>query len=379
MHLTGGLERRFPTLLITGRVAKGEADLLPRAEGRGVRISVIPELGREIRPLRDLRALLKLIRLFRRERPEIVHTHTAKAGTVGRLAAVLAGVPVRVHTYHGHVFKGYFGPVKTRLFLAIERFLARFTTRIIAISPAQAEDLVEQFRICERGRVRIIPLGLELDRFQPDRIQRLRPGFREEIGAGEQSVVAIVGRLVPIKRHDLFLEAAARLQRAGRRCVFVVVGGGPEEPRLRRLSAELGISSTVCFLGWRQDLERIYAGADVVALTSDNEGTPVCLIEALAAGRPVAATDVGGVRDVLRGGELGLLVPSGDADAFAAALARLLDEPGLREELGREGAAVAPRMYGLNRLLDDTAALYDQLLLNSRAADWTLSTAEIHG
>jgi glycosyltransferase involved in cell wall biosynthesis len=308
------------------------------------------------------------VRLFRAARPLVVHTHTAKAGTVGRIAAAIAGVPVRVHTFHGHVFRGYFSGWKSRLFIGIERALARITTRVIAISPRQADELVDEFRICPRNKVRVIPLGLELDRFAPERSEPLRTPFREEIGAGSRPVITCVGRLVPIKNHDLFLELAAALTRQGHDCLFLIVGGGGEEPRLRRRVEALELSAQVRFLGWRSDLDRIYAGSDLVVLTSHNEGTPVCLIEALAAGCPVVATDVGGVRDVLEDGALGVLVPSDDAAALTLAVMTLIDSVCERTEMGRRGARSVATRYDVTRLADDITALYDELTLSSRSS-----------
>ncbi len=372
-YLTAGLADRYPTVLVAGAVAPGEADMSAWAREQGVDVHTIPQLGRSIRPWDDLLVFMKLFRLFRRLRPDIVHTHTAKAGTLGRLAAVLARVPVRVHTFHGHVFRGYFGKNTTRLVLWTERFLARFTTCVVAISESQADEIVDQFRICSRKRVRVIPLGLDLARFDVSRLRGLRGELRSEIGAGSDPIVSIVGRLVPIKNHKLFLHAAARLRDAGRACTFAVVGGGGEEGRLRALAAELGIEDRVRFLGWRSDLDRIYADSDVVALTSHNEGTPVCLIEALAAGCAVAATDVGGVREVLEDGRLGLVVPPGDPGAMAAAVATLLGDSTARREMGAAGMRAIPARFGVQRLLADVAALYDQLLGHS-ASDPSRST-----
>lgn len=372
-HLSAGLEDSYPTLLVTGAPDVGEADLYDEAVQRGVKVMRIPELGRRLHPWQDLVALAKLVRLLRRVRPTIVHTHTAKAGTLGRIAALLAGVPVRVHTFHGHVFHGYFGPGMTRVFLAVERLLARATTQVVTVSDSQASELVHTYRICPAAKMRAIPLGLELDRFAPARTAALRGDLRAELGIGDEPIVTIVGRLAPIKNHGLLLEAAARLAAEGRPCHFAVVGGGTEEAALRERARALGVADRVTFLGWRRDLDRVYAGSDVVALTSGNEGTPVALIEALAAGRAVVSTDVGGVRDVLQDGALGLLVPPGDAGALAGALARLLDDPALRESLGARGAVSAPARYGVGRLLADVRGLYDELLPGARAITRPLS------
>lgn len=362
INLSHGLARQYPTLLVAGQVDEGEADMSDEAVQKGVELLVFPELGRRVRPWQDLVALAKLIRLFRRVRPEVVHTHTAKAGTLGRIAAVIARVPVRIHTFHGHVFRGYFGPLTTWLVLGVERLLARFSTRIVAISQSQAAEISERFRICPRSRIEVIPLGLDLDRFRPERIEATRGELRSELGAGDCPIVTIVGRLVPIKNHDLFLEVAALLRRQGRECLFVVVGGGPEAERLQLRSKELDLTEQVRFLGWRKDLDRIYADSDLVVLTSNNEGTPVSLIEALASGCAVVSTDVGGVSDVLEQGRLGVLAPPGDATAFAHAIADLLDQPEVRRELGRRGAIAARSRFGVDRLLREVEELYGRLL-----------------
>lgn len=362
LGLSTGLDGRYRTLLVTGRVAPGEEEVAVS----GVRRVVIPELGRAIRPWSDVVAFVKLVRLLRRVRPKIVHTHTAKAGALGRLAAVFAGVPVRVHTFHGHVFRGYFSPGRSRIFIEIERLLARLTTCIIAVSPGQAEELSRRYRICARERIRVVPLGLELERFRPERNREAGEAFRREIGAGRSAVVTIVGRLEPIKNHDMFLAVAAALVREGRDVVFAVVGGGSEEARLRRVAEGLGIGGRVRFLGWRTDVERVYAGSDVVVLTSRNEGTPVSVIEALSSGRAVVATDAGGVREVLQDGRLGVIVGVDDVAAMAAAVGDLLDHPEARERLGSAGAAVAPVRYSARRLLDEVGELYDELLHPAR-------------
>jgi glycosyltransferase involved in cell wall biosynthesis len=365
VNLTAGLADSYRTVLITGRVDDSEGDMLPEARATGIPIEVIPELGRTVRPWEDAVALVKLIRLFRHLRPDIVHTHTAKAGTLGRIAAVFTRVPVRVHTFHGHVFRGYFGNVTTRLVVLAERILARFTTRIVTVSAGQATELVETFRVCGRHQLEVIALGLDLQRFAPEAIASLRGTFRREIGAGETPIVTIVGRLVPIKNHPLFLRTAAALTARGYDCTFVIVGAGEEQLRLRALAHELRIGPRVRFTGWRRDLPQIYADSDVVVLTSDNEGTPVSVIEALAAGCAVVATDVGGVREVLDGGRLGVLCRPGEAACLATAIGHLLDDPVVRGTMGGRGAREMPLRFGVGRLLADMSALYDRLLAGS--------------
>lgn len=359
--VTEALRERYPTLLVAGDVEPGEADMSSLAARHGVYVHRIPELGRSIRPLDDAVALWKLWRVLRRVRPRIVHTHTAKAGTLGRLAALFAQVPVRVHTYHGHVFHGYFSPLKTWFFLRIERILAGTTTRIVAVSPHQKEELQGYLRLAPE-RISVIPLGLDLGRFREGSQASARRRFREAIGAAESDVVVtMVGRLVPIKNHALALRAAGRVIPRRPEMLLVLVGGGEEEERLRALAGELGVSGRVRFVGWWDDLPAVYYGSDIVALTSDNEGTPVCLIEALACGRPVVATAVGGVADVLDQGALGKLVPSGDVAAFGSALEELL-EPEARARWSGLAASRTIESYGIERLASDMARLYSELL-----------------
>jgi len=358
--LTAGTRARYPTVLAVGATGPHEADMSGLAEEHGVRLLRIPGLGRQVHLADDLRALWSLWRLCRRIRPEIVHTHTAKAGTLGRLAAWLAGVPVRVHTFHGHVFRGYFGRWQTAIYIAIERLLARITTRIVAISPRQEDDLRNYLRLDKR-QVSVIPLGFDLSRFLNADVEAARRRFREGLQAGERIVVTMVGRLTAIKNHALAVRSLAAVASTTPNLLLVLVGGGEEEPALRALAQELGVSDRVRFAGWWDDLEAVYYGSDVVALSSNNEGTPVCLIEALACGRPVIATDVGGVADVLGEGAFGIMVPAGEEAAFAAALRRMLD-PGERARLEGRGRASVLSRYDVARLVTDVEALYDELL-----------------
>ena len=363
--LTARMRARYPTLLAVGATGPNEADMSGLAEKHGVVPLRVPGLGREIRFLGDLRALWHLWRLCVRYRPSIVHTHTAKAGTLGRLAAWLARVPVRVHTYHGHVFRGYFGRWETALYIAVERLLARITTRIIAISPLQAEELRRYLKV-RPDKICVIPLGFDLRRFVDTDAQAARARFRERIEAGDRVVVTMVGRLTAIKNHALALRAVALMGESAGNVLLVLVGGGEEEEGLRQLAHSLGMAERVVFAGWWEDLEAVYYGSDVVALTSDNEGTPVCLIEALACGCPVVATDVGGVADVLEHGQFGILVPMGDVEAFAAALRRLRD-PSQRARLVGVGRRAVLARYDVARLVSDVENLYDELLGTSTA------------
>ncbi len=330
------------------------------ADARGVSLYRVPGLGRALSLFGDARALWTLWRLFRRVRPQIVHTHTAKAGALGRLVALLAGVPVRIHTFHGHVFSGYFGRWRTALFLSIERMLARITTRIVAISARQAEELRHYLKV-PADRLAVVELGLDLQRFKVADRNAARDRFRTCVGAADRLVVGFVGRLTAIKNHALAIRALATLRATHSDLLFVFVGGGEEEHALKELAQSLGVSDSVRFAGWWDDLEAVYYGSDVIALTSDNEGTPVCLIEALACGRPIVATDVGGVADVLENGKLGILVPPCDVGAFAAAISRMTD-PVARERLSTGDREAVFARFGLERLISDIEELYDELI-----------------
>ena len=346
----------YETILVKGTEAAAEGDMLDFAGELGVRPVVLPQLGREIRWWDDVVAFWKLLGLIRRERPDIVHTHTAKAGVLGRVAAWLAGVPLVVHTFHGHVFHGYFSPARTRVFVAIERWLARRTHRLVAVS-GRVRDEVLARGVGRSDRFDVVPVGLDLQRFVECDPQRGE--LRAELGLPRQTpLVGIVARLVPIKRHELFLTAAAAVARRIPTCRFLVVGDGERRRALESLALELGIADRVLFLGWRRDLQRIYADMDVAVLTSANEGSPVSLIEAMASAVPVVGPRVGGVPDVIDDGATGLIVPPGDAGPVAEAILRLLDDVELRRKMGAAARDRAQRLYGADRLVADIVALY---------------------
>jgi glycosyltransferase involved in cell wall biosynthesis len=363
--LTAGLASRgYATRLVVGQESEREGNLLDLAAERGVTCERMTALGREIDPVADARALLGLYRVIRAFRPHVVHTHAAKAGLLGRIAARLAGVPVVVHTYHGHVLRGYFGPVKTAFFRALEALLGRSTDALVTVSEAVKADLVA-LRVAPASRIRVLPLGLDLS------------GLRGEHAAagaslrtpGEQGpLVGMVGRLVPIKDVPTFLEAAARVRASFPECRFALVGDGEERARLEARAAELGLAEAVRFHGWRRDLAAVYAELDVVVNSSRNEGTPVALIEALAAGRPVVATRVGGTPDLLAEGRHGRLVPPGDPEALAAAIVATLEDPDGSRTRALAGRDHVLAQYDIARLVDDVDRLYRELLADKRPA-----------
>ena len=372
VNLARGLEPHgFRTRLIVGGLEPGEADMSWYAQANAVEPTVLPAMARELRPRRDLAVLLELRRLFRRDRPSIVHTHTAKAGGLGRAAAIWAGVPVRIHTFHGHVLGGdYFSAARTRAFLEAERWLARGSSRLVVLTRAQLREMADRLEIADERRFAVIPLGLELAHFRALQPGAARARARAALGiAPDERVVGIVGRLVPVKNHELMLDAFARLAGAeGPAWRLLVVGGGEDrEAALRERARCLGIDARVRWLGWRRDLEQLYPAMDVVALTSHDEGTPVALLEALAAGIPVAARAVGGVAEVLDEGRLGELVRAADPDAMAAAIERASRRP--VEDAVRDRVV---ERFSVRRLCADVADLYREELDRARTQTWRM-------
>ena len=370
--LTSALQdANYRSLLVTGTVPDGEEDMSYFADEAGVQPFYIPEMSREI-SLKDAITVWKLFRLFLRERPDIIHTHTAKAGTVGRVAGffyrwltlgTLAGRPRRckfVHTYHGHVFHNYYGRAQTRLFLAIERMLARMVTdRLIVISAQQGAEIGNDFRVGRPGQIKVVPLGLDLQVFADHATRRQR--FRQELGIDDETIlIGIVGRLTQIKNHRMFLNAAAHLKSDAQQ-KFVIIGDGSLRQALEQQAQSLGLQGKVIFAGGRKDPEYFYPALDIVALTSLNEGTPLTLIEAMANARPVVATAVGGVVDLLADGR-GICVPSGDEQAFADALQTLAADRQLQKDLGARGLQYVERTHAKKRLVDDIKCLYGELM-----------------
>ncbi len=383
--LTSGLPRaEFEQVLVTGVVPKGEDDMSYFAEQHGVTPFIIPEMSRELSP-KDLITLWKIYRLLIKERPDIVHTHTAKAGTMGRTAGfiyrwftlkTLIGKPRRVsfvHTFHGHVFHSYYGATKTKLFLFIERMLAHFVSdRIVVLSQQQRNEINKEFKVGNDKHFEIIPLGIDLGAFENHQSRR---GFlRDEIGANDDEVlIGIVGRLTGIKNHSLFLRVAARVKDLNKkkRFRFLIIGDGHLRAQLEDEARALNVDDIVQFLGERNDPQNFYPALDITALTSLNEGTPLTLIEAMANARPVVSTSVGGVVDLLGrkteaidsfiSCERGIRTDSQDVESFSHAILYLIDNNSLRDEIGKRGEDFVKNNYSKDRLLEDIKRLYKSL------------------
>jgi glycosyltransferase involved in cell wall biosynthesis len=354
------LRPEFQTVLVTGRPDSGEKDmsyLLSSSEG----VYSVDSMSRPVRFVSDLRSLVAIYRILRRERPDIVHTHTAKAGALGRIAAALARVPVRVHTFHGHVFAGYFGRFKTWVFLAIERVLARFTTRIVTVSEGQARELAEVYGVAPRAKIQVLRNG-----FDWKHSPRSRGEVREELGIRPDQVVVLwIGRMVPIKGVRLLAEVIRAASNPS--LLFIIAGDGAQRPMLEQLTEGC---KNMRLLGWQEDVSQLWTACDIALLTSINEGTPTSLIEAMFAGKPFVATDAGGTSELalelqaasngIRKGKNGLIVDR-NAETIAQSLGGLARDAALRESMGREGRAHAQHNWSSNRLVSEMKQLYFDL------------------
>jgi glycosyltransferase involved in cell wall biosynthesis len=355
-------ERGYATRLVRGSESADEGSMDDLAERMGVQPTLVASMRRDP-GFGDVRALASLVRIARRDRPDLVHTHAAKGGTLGRVAVMLAFPrkrPKVVHTFHGHSLTGYFSSRTARIYTRIERFLARRTDVLIAVSEEVRDDLVG-LGVAPLEQFEVVRLGLDLSAFADDggRAAR-RAALRARWGVGdEERVVTLVARLVPIKRVDRFLETAALLRdRPGVR--FVVVGDGELREELVGSEPARALGDRVVWAGFRRDIPDVCFASDVIVLTSDNEGTPVSLIEAQAAATPVVSTSVGGVRSVVLDGETGLLAD--DPPALAAAIGSLLDDPDRAAAMAARGREHVLSTFGVERLVDDLDHLYRRLL-----------------
>jgi glycosyltransferase involved in cell wall biosynthesis len=362
-YLSEGLaDYGYETMLVAGTVGEGEGSMEDVARSRGVEPIFVPALQREVSPADDLIAAREIRKLIKEFRPHVLHTHTAKAGAVGRIAAAISGTakpPVIVHTFHGHVLRGYFTSPTTAWFRQLERALARSTDALIAVSPEVRDDLV-QLGVAQRSRIAVIRLGLDLEA-RVHAPEGAGAALREQLGIGrDRFVVGWLGRMTQIKRADDLLRAFALLDRED--SDLVLVGDGPLRKALEEQAEALGIADRVHFVGYRSEVADVYDACDVVALSSANEGTPVTVIEALAAGVPVVSTDVGGLRDVVRNGTDGYLVDAGDVKALAQRMAALADDPERARAMGETARERVMERYAVPRLLGDVDRLYRSLL-----------------
>jgi glycosyltransferase involved in cell wall biosynthesis len=376
-YLTKYMAPEFETMLVVGEKEGHEKSAAHLAESLGIDYVTIPGMGRSINPMADYNAYLQIKKLIRDFKPDIVHTHAAKPGALGRLAASACNVPGILHTFHGHVFHSYFNSAKTKAFVNVERFLAHKSDIIVAISDQQKKELSQDFRIAPPEKFRVVPLGFDLARFQEGQDEK-RKTFRAEFGVADDEIaIGIIGRLVPVKNHALFLQGLRYvLDCTSRRIKAFIIGDGDARPGLEEQARALGIPFSIhtdthhphplIFTSWRQDVDTINAGLDISALTSFNEGTPVSLIEAQAANKPVVSTRVGGIGDIVKEGETALLSEINDADTFCSNLLRVVEDDRLRERLGATSSAYVTERFSYRRLVGDMSRLYHELLEKKR-------------
>jgi glycosyltransferase involved in cell wall biosynthesis len=363
-------KRRYEVLLIKGPSPCGEsADPEVRAAQTDidavrkdhVRVITIRHLLRNLKPVSDLIAFFALLLRIRRERPHIVHTHTSKAGILGRWAAWFCCVPVIVHTPHGHVFWGYFKPLQTRLFIGLEKWTARITDAIVTITPQEREDHL-QFRIAPERKFTVIHSGVDLGAFLAHRFEEAEAKTALGIPPG-MTVIGTAGRLTAIKGQEILILAASELIRRGEKIFLLLLGEGELRKELEQLTIDLGIAENVCFLGWRSDAARVMSACDIFCLPSRNEGMGKVLVEAMELGKPIVASDIGGIKNLVRHGENGLLVPVGDVAAWTETIGSLCRDPDGRRRMGDAGRRIAPR-YSSKEMIKMIDQLYGNLLAN---------------
>lgn len=376
-YLTRYLAPEFETRLVAGLKDDSEASSEFIIRDLGLTPEYVPGMKRSINPLNDLKAYWHIRKLIREIKPDIVHTHAAKAGALGRLAAIHERVPVIVHTYHGHVFHSYFNSIVSKVFLLIERYLARKSQGIIAISDKQFNELCHEFHVAPADKFHIVPLGFDLERFQRD-ISQKRASFRAEYQIPDDTIaIGIIGRLVPVKNHKLFLDGIKYLvDHSSRKFKALIVGDGESRAEIEAYAQSLGLSfstekdtthdKTLVFTSWRKDIDVVNAGLDIVCLTSLNEGTPVSLIEAQAADKPIVSTRVGGIADVVIEGQTALLSDLDDAQTFYTNLLQVLENDEQRVAMSQNANQHVFAKFHYTRLVNDMRAVYHKLLDQSR-------------
>ncbi len=385
--LTGGLDpKRFKSTLVAGKVSSQEGDMSYILDSLDEKPIIIPELQRDLSFIKDVKAFFRVFKMLDKEKPDIVHTHTAKAGSIGRIAVFVHNLMHRrkvrvVHTFHGHVFRGYFGELKSAFFVLAERLLAKITDIIIVISKSQKAELHTRYHIAPGSKLRTVRLGFELDPFLSNGSLREQSGRSEEGAIGRKTMtVGIVGRLVPVKNHKMFLESARKFvaENPDIPAEFLIIGDGELRDDLMTYCRRQGLSDRVQFCGWERDLPEVYAKLDVLALTSINEGTPVSIIEAMASSVPVISTDAGGVRDLLgrlipgisQDGfqvfERGMLCGQDDPDGFANGLRYLIQNRRIQNQISNSARLFVEQAYSRERLFHDVEAVYLDLIKSDR-------------
>ena len=372
-YLSKYMSDEFETLLVGGAKDSTEESSNFIVENLGLKPVIVEEMLREIDIKNDFTAFRKLKKIIREFKPDIVHTHASKAGTLGRLAAASCGVPIIVHTFHGHVFHSYFGKLKTTFYKNIERYLAKKSTAIIAISEIQKKELVEIHKICTAEKVKVIPLGFDLSKFH-ENMEVKRESFRTKYNLAEDEIaISIIGRLVPVKNHALFLEGLKIVStKTSKKIRAFIVGDGEDRQKIEAKATELNLKfidgtqtnekALLTFTSWIKEIDVVLAGSDIIALTSYNEGTPVSLIEAQAANKPIVSTNVGGIENVVIENQTALLCENNQLIQFSEALFRLIEDENLRNSMSEKGWNHVKDKFHYTRLVKDMENLYKELL-----------------
>ena len=368
--LSTHLKPEFETMLLVGKKDPEEKDASYIAEELGVNPIEITEMRRSIIPISDIKAYFKIKKIIKEYKPDIVHTHASKSGAIGRLAASSCKVKLIVHTFEGHVFHSYFNKAISSLIVSFERYLAKKTTAIIAISDLQRKDLVNTYKIAPGNKVFTIPLGFNLEKFSIEQDKK-RIIFRDKYGFdSNEIVIGIIGRVVPIKNHTMFIDVASLIKKKwGNNVRFAIVGDGASLPAIEKKSLSLNLSysyypdqpklkTDIVATSWDTQIDNVLAGVDIVVLTSYNEGTPVSLIEAQAACKPVVSTNVGGVEDIITHGDTGFLTSVNDVESFANYVDILIGNKNLRCKMGKIGYQAVIEQYSRQRLIKDVKNLY---------------------
>ena len=367
------LQEGFEVLLLAGTKEDSEESSDFIVKEMGLTFTRLKEMKRSINPFGDYRSYKEIRKIIKQFKPDIVHTHAAKAGALGRLAAFNEKVPVIVHTFHGHIFHSYFHPLKSKIFLWIERYLAKKSSAIIAISERQKKELTDHYKLCNPSKIKIIPLGFDLSRFR-ENIESKRKDFRKKFFLEDDEIaVGIIGRLVPVKNHTLFINSAARiLGNTTKKVRFFIIGDGESRSALLKEASMLGIDhsyypevkkkSDLIFTSWIKDVDVCISGLDIVALCSFNEGTPVSLIEAQAGNKPIISTNVGGIENVVKDGETALLVNNNDFNDFHKTLLKLIEDDELRTRLGTNSWEFVKEKFHYTRLIREMSELYLSIL-----------------
>lgn len=364
-YLTKYINPQYTTVLLGGKKNDSEASSEYILKQLDIAYTIIPEMQRSIGIWNEIKALHKLIHIIKTEKPDIVHTHAAKAGTLGRIAAWYCGVPYVFHTFHGHVFHSYFRSVVTKVFILIERLLAKTCTAIVAISDLQKHELGTVFKICPPHKIEVIPLGFDLEKFTQNTEEK-RAQFRQEYGIESNEIaIGIVGRLVPVKNHSLFIQAFSTcLSKTSKPLRAYIIGDGELRTELETLwnTTEPDIhNKKLTFTSWIQDVDVAYAGLDIVCLTSHNEGTPVSLIEAQAAGKPIVSTNVGGIQNIVEE-NLTAFLTTNTIEDFSQKLLEIIQNDELRQSMSTHSQQVSIEKFGYKRLCTDMERMYEKYM-----------------